>query len=108
MKRILSAGAIAVFIGFSSAAFPAVSLVPVEARAQGTSIEGCLLAGSASDEFLLTTGAERHTVVPGAGVDLAAHLNRRVQLTGALEKGAVGQVFRVTAVTVVAANCAAS
>jgi hypothetical protein len=75
---------------------------------QTATLEGCLLAGSATGEFIVSTGKERHTAVADQGVDLAAHVNHRVRLTGALEKGKVGEVFRVIALTMVATTCAAT
>lgn len=109
MKHVILAGALVLACGLGttqaaqrSGAPPATDYV-----SQGTTIEGCLRAGSAEGEFIVSTAAERHTVVAGQGVDLAAHLNHRVQLTGAIEKAASGPVFRATALKMIATACAA-
>lgn len=109
MKHIILAGALVGLSGFAAVAATA-SVAPWQAASetQSKTIEGCLMAGSASGEFLVSTGSERHTVVAGQGIDLAAHVNHRVQLQGALEKGTSGQVFRATAVKMLAASCSAS
>lgn len=107
MKHVILAGALAGLVGLTAAASPSAATRAEVALAQGATLEGCLFSGSATGEFLVSTGSERHTVVAGQGVDLAAHVNHRVELTGALEKGKAGQVFRATAVRMVAASCSA-
>lgn len=104
MKHVILAGALAGIVGLSAASESAATRIDLTVVQEAT-VEGCLLAGSAIGEFLVSTGSERHTVVAGQGVDLAAHVNHRVELTGGLEKGSAGQVFRATAVKMVATSC---
>lgn len=78
------------------------------AAAQATTLEGCLGAGAKDGEFVLAAGADRYVVIPAAGVQLAAHLNHKVQLTGAVEKGSTGSVLRASAVRMVSTSCDAS
>ncbi|MGE0362403.1 MAG: hypothetical protein AB7H93_23125 [Vicinamibacterales bacterium] len=78
------------------------------AAAQSTTVEGCLGAGARDGEFALAAGADRYVVIPAAGVQLAAHLNHKVQLTGAVEKGSTGNVLRASAVKMVSTTCDAS
>jgi hypothetical protein len=107
MKHVFVAGALAGIVGLSAAAASSAAAPADLSVDQGATIQGCLFAGSATGEYLFSTGSERHTVVAGQGVDLAAHVNHRVELTGALEQGSAGQVFRATALKMVAPSCTA-
>jgi hypothetical protein len=84
MQHVILIGALVVSgsVGSAVLAQSVTPLIPV-ATAQSTTVEGCLIAGSAPGEFIISAGGERHTVVAGQGVDLAAHVSHRVQLTGA-------------------------
>jgi hypothetical protein len=105
MKHVVLAGALASLCGLGTAVGVS-SATPWQEPAPTATIEGCLLSGSAAGEFILSTGKERRTAIAGQGVDLAAHVNHRVRLTGALEIAHVGEVFRVTGLTLVATTCA--
>lgn len=108
MTHVLLAGALAVTLGLGSAVAQQGPAPPTaDYVSQETTIEGCLRAGSASGEFIVSTASERHTVVAAQGIDLGAHADHRVQLTGAVEKGQSGQVFRATAVKMIATSCRA-
>lgn len=76
------------------------------AAAQPISVEGCLRAGSADGEYIVSTGGERHTAMASAGVTLDEHVNHRVQLTGELAQKAIGPVFVVTDVRTLETSCA--
>jgi hypothetical protein len=106
MKHVFLAGAFASLCGLGTLAAIS-SATPWQEPAPSATIEGCLLSGSAAGEFIVSTGRERLTAMAEQGVDLAAHVNHRVRLTGALEVAHVGEVFRVTALTLVATTCAA-
>lgn len=80
---------------------------PEHEQERELSLEGCLWSGSARGEFIVSTGAERHTAMAAPGVVLADHLNHRVHLTGALEHRALGPVFLVSGVRTLATSCEA-
>jgi hypothetical protein len=75
---------------------------------QAITLEGCLRSGEVAGEFAFTVGNDVYSVVPGVGVNLAAHVNHEVQITGIVEKDAKGSELRATAVRMVAAVCAAA
>jgi hypothetical protein len=109
MKHVILAGALAFAAALGAGGVVANAASSDRAvPSEPTTLEGCLLAGSATGEFIISTGKERHTAVAAQGVDLAAHVSHRVRLTGALEKSTLGEVFRVTAVTTVSNTCAAT
>lgn len=90
------------------AATHATTPAPVLAssKAQSVTLEGCLRSGSASGEYIVSTGVERHTAMAEPGVRLGEHLNHRVHLTGALEETPIGAVFLVSDVRTIATTCA--
>lgn len=76
--------------------------------AQSTTLEGCLAAGANDGEFALTAGRQRYAVVAAAGVDLSAHVNHKVQITGTVEGSGASNVLKASAVKMIATSCDAS
>lgn len=83
----------------------AALVASADAAPQTVSVEGCLRAGSAGGEYIVTAGGERHTAVAGPGVTLDEHVNHHVELTGALAQKAMGPVFVVSGVRTLAPSC---
>jgi len=106
MSKTLRAGAWFGALALSLVVAPEAARGTTMAAARQTStFEGCLGAGSRSGEFALTVGKDRFTVVPGIGVDLAAHLNHTVKVSGTVDDRGAAKVVRATAVEMVATTC---
>ena len=75
---------------------------------QSTTLEGCLRPGEREGEFSFTGASGTYAVVPGTGVNLTAHLNHLVQVTGTVEKSTKGSVLHASAVKMVSAACSAA
>lgn len=108
---VTSAVFAALLFGFAPGAVSRAQAVPWPAlaqAAQSTTIEGCLAGGEKEGEFALTAGRQRYAVVAGAGVDLSAHLNHKVQLTGTVEGSGSSNVLKASAVKMIATSCDAS
>lgn len=113
MSNSLVASAVfsALLVGVAPGAVSRAQAVPWPAlaqAAQSTTVEGCLAQGAKDGEFALTAGQQRYAVVAGAGVDLSAHLNHKVQLTGTVEGSGASNVLRASAVKMIATSCDAS
>jgi hypothetical protein len=75
-------------------------------QAQEVSLTGCLKAGEKEGDFVLVINEkETHHVQPADGVELAPHLNHKVEITGALEKSETRSVLKATALKMVADSC---
>lgn len=101
----------ALLLGVAPGAVSRAQAVPWPAlaqAAQSTTIEGCLAGGEKEGEFALTAGRQRYAVVPGVGVDLSAHVNHKVQLTGTVEGSGSSNVLKASAVKMIATSCDAS
>lgn len=110
MKHVVIAGVLAGVVGLGSAV-PRAQDRPLLSRSvavQSTTLEGCLRQGAKDGEFSFAAGGDEYTVVPSSGLNLAAHLNHQVQVTGTVEKKVPTSVLRASAVKMVAASCTAS
>ncbi len=108
---ITSAVFSALLLGVAPGAVSRAQAVPWPAlaqAAQSTTVEGCLARGAKDGEYAITAGQQRYAVVAGAGVDLSAHLNHKVQLTGTVEGSGASNVLRASAVKMIATSCDAS
>ena len=108
MRRILIAGLVAFTFALGAVA---VAQQPAEGGTQSetTTVAGCLKAGTDAGQFVLVLGDGKQYQVQAAegaeGVDLAAHENHRVELTGTLDKNATDPVLKATALKMVATSC---
>jgi nicotinamidase-related amidase len=83
-----------------------VSSLQAARQAQEVSLTGCLKAGEKDGDFLLVIDEkEKHHVQAGEGVELAPHVNHRVQITGTIEKNETNSVLKATALKMVADSC---
>jgi nicotinamidase-related amidase len=83
-----------------------VSSLHAARQAQEVSLTGCLKAGEKDGDFVLVIDEkEKHQVQAGEGVELAPHLNHRVQITGTIEKSETTSVLKATALKMVADSC---
>lgn len=108
---VTSALFVSLLIGVAPGTVSRAQAVPWPAlaqAAQSTTVEGCLAAGARDGEFALTAGRQRYAVVAGAGVDLTAHVNHKVQLTGTVEGDGASSVLTARAVKMIATSCDAS
>jgi hypothetical protein len=108
MKHVLMVGALIGVVGLAAA--PRAEQSPLPSRAiaeQAATLEGCLKRGAADGEFTFMSGRELYGVVAAASVNLNAHVDHQVQLTGTVEKGPMSAVIRASALKMVATTCAA-
>jgi hypothetical protein len=106
-SAVLSSLLLGVAPGLVSSA-QAVPWPALAQAAQSTTVEGCLAAGTKDGEFAITAGRQRYAVVAAAGVDLSAHLNHKVQLTGTVEGSGDSNVLKASAVKMIATTCDAA
>lgn len=85
------------------AALASVAGISIAAQTEPQTIAGCLQ--KADTQFVLVAASERYQVEAGAGVELAPHVNHRVELTGTVEKSDAGAVIKATALKMVADSC---
>jgi hypothetical protein len=108
MRRTLIAGLVVLTLALGGVA---IAQQPPEASTQPetTTITGCLKAGTNTGQFVLVLGDGKQYQVQAAegveGLDLAAHENHRVELTGTLDKDATDPVLKATALKMVATSC---
>lgn len=77
-------------------------------REQEATVAGCLQAGTNDGEFVLVTDEKQtYQVQRGEGVELAPHVNHRVELTGTIEKSETSALVKATALKMVASSCEA-
>ena len=99
--------ALAVFGVFSSQ-ISMNSAVAQEAAQQpeDSTIAGCLEAGSNEGEFVLVNDEKTTYQVQAAeGVEVAPHVNHRVELTGTVEKTESSVIIKAKALKMVSTSC---
>ena len=75
---------------------------------QEATVAGCLQAGANKGEFVLVTDEKQtYQVQGGEGVELAPHVNHRVELTGTIEKSETSALVKATALKMIASSCEA-
>ena len=76
------------------------------AQAEQTTVIGCLRAGANDGEFVLLNDEQvTYEVQAAAELDLASHLNHRIELTGTVEKTDAGIILKASALKMVATSC---
>jgi hypothetical protein len=71
-----------------------------------TTVVGCLQAGANTGEFVLVNDEKvTYQVQPGEGVEIAPHVDHRVELTGTIEKTESSMIFKAKALKMVSASC---
>jgi hypothetical protein len=76
------------------------------AQAEQTTIIGCLRAGANDSEFVLVNDEQvTYQVQTTNELDLASHLNHRIELTGTVEKTDTATIFKASALKMVATSC---
>lgn len=109
MKQLLMVGVLVGAVTLVETSRAQQTPLSIEAvSTQSTTLEGCLRPGQRDGEFAFTGPAGTFAVVPAAGVNLAAHLNHQVQVTGTVEKNTKGSVIHASAVKMVSAACSAA
>ena len=75
-------------------------------KTQATTMVGCLQTGVNAGEFVLVNDEKTtYHVHPAEGVEVAAHANHRVELTGTIETTESGTIFKATALKMVSTSC---
>ena len=78
-------------------------------QAEETTVAGCLQAGTNSGEFVLVQDDKTTYQVQAAeGVEISAHLNHRVELSGTIEKTESSTIFNAKAVKMLSESCTGS
>jgi hypothetical protein len=78
----------------------------VAAQPEESTIAGCLQRGANEGEFILVADDKQtYQIQPADGVELAAHANHRVELTGTVEKTETNAVVKASALKMVATSC---
>ena len=73
---------------------------------EGTTVVGCLQAGANAGEFVLVNDEKTTYQVHAAeGVEVAPHLNHRVELSGTIEKTESSLIFKAKALKMVSTSC---
>lgn len=73
---------------------------------EDTTVVGCLQAGANPGEFLLVNDEKTTYLVHAAeGVEIAPHINHRVELTGTVEKTESNMIFKAKALKMVSTSC---
>ena len=73
-------------------------------QASQATVEGCLQGGGPGG-FTLVASDAKYTVVATEGVNLGAHVNHQVAITGTVEKSKAVNVLRASSVKMVATTC---
>ena len=88
----------------------ALGTTPAQEGAQQpeeTIVVGCLQAGANTGEFVLVNDEKTTYRVDAAeGVELAPHVNHRVELTGTIELTESSMLFKAKALKMVSTSCA--
>lgn len=75
-------------------------------KTQAMTMAGCLQTGVNAGEFVLVNDEKTtYQVHPAEGVEVAAHVNHRVELTGTIETTESGTIFKATALKMVSTAC---
>jgi hypothetical protein len=89
----------------------ALRAIPAQEGAQQpeeTTVVGCLQAGANTGEFVLVNDEKTTYQVHAAeGVEIAPHVNHRVELTGTIEKTESSTIFRAKVLKMVSTSCGA-
>ena len=94
----------AIFIGH--VALNAATTQESAQQTEDTTVVGCLQAGANTGEFVLVNDEKTTYQVRAAeGVEIAPHLNHRVELTGTIEKTESSMIFKATALKMVSTSC---
>lgn len=105
MFRSLVELVVVVMIGAQISAVERVAQEGAQQPAE-TTIAGCLQAGSNEGEFVLVNDEKtRYQVEATEGVEVAPHLNHRVELTGMVEKTESSLVMKVKTLKMVSDSC---
>ena len=91
----------------------AIATIVVSARPQEPStadgartLAGCLRSGATEGTFnLVVDESQTYAVVPNEGLDVASHVNHRVELTGPVDKTETSAVIRAAALKMIADSC---
>lgn len=87
----------------------ALHALPAQEGAQQpeeTTVVGCLQTGTSNGEFVLVNDEKTTYQVHAAeGVEIAPHINHRVELTGTIEKTESGLIFKAKALRMVSTSC---
>lgn len=76
------------------------------AQAEQTTVIGCLRAGANDGEFVLVTDEQvTYQVQAADDLEVASHVNHRVELTGTVEKRDAVTILKASALTMVATSC---
>ena len=75
-------------------------------QAEQTTVIACLRAGTNDGEFMLVNDEQlTYQVQASAELDLASHLNHRIELTGTVEKTDTATIFKASGLKMVATSC---
>jgi hypothetical protein len=97
-----------VMVGVFSSQISMNSAVAQEGAQQPeeSTIAGCLQTGSKEGEFVLVNDEKTTYQVQAAeGVDVAPHVNHRVELTGTVEKTESSVIIKAKALKMVSTSC---
>jgi hypothetical protein len=104
VRHIMVLAVSAMFIGQI-----ALHATPAQEGAQQpeeTTVTGCLQAGANTGEFVLVNDEKTTYQVHAAeGVEIAPHVNHRVELTGTIEKTESSMIFKAKALKMVSTSC---
>jgi len=76
------------------------------AQVEETTVAGSLQSSPNTGEFVLVADDKNtYQVQPAESVELAAHANHRVELTGSVETTETSSVLKATALKMVASSC---
>ena len=70
-----------------------------------STIAGCLQAGLNEGEFVLVNDEKTTYQVQAEGVEVAPHVNHRVELTGTVEKTESSLIIKAKALKMVSTSC---
>ena len=71
-----------------------------------TTVVGCLQAGANTGEFVLVNDEKvTYEVQAAEGVEIAPHVNHRVELTGTVEKTESSMIVKAKALKMVSTSC---
>ena len=105
IRRMIVLLVLAMFIG--QVELRAVPTQEAVQQPEETTVAGCLQAGANTGEFVLVHDEKTTYQVHAAeGVDVAPHVNHRVELTGTIEKTESTLIFKAKALKMVSTSCA--
>ena len=96
----------AMFVG--PVALNAVRAQESAQQPEDTTVVGCLQTGANTGEFVLVNDEKTTYQVHAAeGIEIAPHINHRVELTGTSEKTESSMIFKAKALKMVSTSCGA-